>query len=322
MASKASSAKTVCSASVRRIDESLADKAGDDNEAWSHHALEAPEIDESGQINWELMWLYRRKSGVKQPRPIFAGDVFENVAVIGEDDPVSVVILQHPCALLDKNNELREVLLTARLIDHAEVTPSGWGGNYDVMPIVVHESNPLKHQAVTLDHLALVRSADLDLNKRVACMEINGITLLLQRWTNVNTRVVVPSWRFEQVINAQFTEVEGMESWCTQRQQARVKMPQAIKEATEWLDERNEDTGKPRRDLLKDPNYRKGLVRRMYEVANEMTQRDNEERARLKAERAAQADVDATGASQPADDATGSPSINPDETMERSVSPP
>ena len=285
----------------------MANKAGDDDETWAHHSLEAPEVDDTGQINWELMWLYRRKQGVQQPRPIFTGDVFENVAVIAEDDPVSVMILQHPCALLDKNNELREVLLTARLIDHPEVAPSGWSGNYDVMPIVVHESDPLKHQAVALYQLALVRSADLDLKKRVACMEIDGITRLLQRWTNVNTRVVVPSWRFERVIDTQFAEAEGMESWCTQRQQARVKLPQAVKEATQWLDDRNEDTGKPRRDLLKDPVYRKGLVRRMYEVANELTQRDNAERARLRAQREAGVATDVEAQPEPANESAGSP---------------
>lgn len=258
----------------------MANKARNDDEAWDHHALEAPECDESGHVNWELMWLYRRKQGVRQPRPIFTGDVFDNVAVIGEDDPTSVMILQHPCSLRgSKNNELREVLLTARLVEHPEVAPGGWGGNYDIMPIVVHESDPLKHQAVALDHLALVRSADLALKNRVACMEIDGITRLLQRWTNVNTRVVVPSWRFEQVIDAQFAEAEGMESWCTQRQRAKVKPSQAMKEATDWLDQRNQDTGRPRRDLLKDPIYRKGIVRRMHEVASEMTQHDNDDRA-------------------------------------------
>ncbi len=270
----------------------MANVAGDDDEAWAHHALEAPEVDESGQINWELMWLYRRKQGVQQPRPIFTGDVFENIAVISEVDPVSVMILQHPCALLGNNNKLREVLLTARLVDHPEVTPNGWSGNYDVMPVVVHESEPLKHQAVALDQLALVQAADLDVKKRVACMEIDGITRLLQRWTNVNTRVVVPSWRFERVIEAQFAEADGMESWCVQRQQARVKPSQAMKEATEWLDERNEDTGKPRRDLFKDPNYRKGLVRRMHEVASKSSLRDKDERARLIAEGAVQANAD------------------------------
>jgi hypothetical protein len=40
---------------------------------------------------------------------------------------------------------------------------------------------------------------------------------LLQRWTNVNTRVAVPAWRFEQVVDAQFGEAEGMESWYTER---------------------------------------------------------------------------------------------------------
>lgn len=266
----------------------MASKSGGDDTAWDRHALEAPELDGSGGIAWDSIWLYRRRGGVQQPRPIFTGDVFENVEVIGDDEGASVVILQHPCALLDKKNEPREILLAARLIDYLEVTPRDWGGNYDVMPIVVLESAPLKHQAIALDQLVLVRSANLSLGKRVACMEVDGITLLLQRWTNVNTRVVVPRWRFGQVIDAQFAEAEGMESWCAQRQRARIKPPQALKEATDWLDGRSEDTGRPRRDLLKDPAYRKGVIRRMYEVASSKTQLELDEKARLKEERATQ----------------------------------
>jgi hypothetical protein len=270
---------------------------GGDN-AWAHHSLEAPDLGEDGQINWELIWLYRRKKGVPQPRPIFTGDVFADVSIIGEDEPTTVVVLQHPCALLDKNNELRAILLTAKLVDYEEVSPKEWAGNYDVMPLVVHDSDPLKHQAVALDQLALVRSSDLGLEKRVACMEIEGVSRLLQRWTNVNTRVVVPCWRFAQVINAQFAEAEGMESWCAQRQQARVRLPDATKEATNWLGERNEDTGKPRRELLKDPRYRKNIVRRMYEVAKDMSDRDNAERARIKTEEKARREAEAAAAAE------------------------
>lgn len=263
----------------------MATNVGDD-QAWQHHGLEAPETDENGEINWELLWLYRRKAGVQQPRPIFTGDVFENISVIGEDDSVTVVILQHPCALFDSNNNLREVLLAARLVDHAQVSVSGWTGNYDIMPLVVHETDPLLHQAVALNQLVLVRSSELELKlkKRVACMEIEGVSRLLQRWTNANTRVVVPSWRYAHVVDAQFAEAEGMESWCAQRQQAGVKPPEAAKEATDWLDEKLPETGKPRRLLLADASNRKTMVRRMVTVAKGRTEQDLAEKARLKAE--------------------------------------
>ncbi len=259
---------------------------GDDH-AWQHHRLEAPETDDNGDINWELLWLYRRKKGVQQPRPIFTGDVFENVPVIGEDDPVTVVVLQHPCALFDANNNLQEVLLAARLVDHADVSVSGWSGNYDIMPLVVHDSDPPVYLAVSLTQLVLVRSNELEPKKRVACMEIEGVSRLLQRWTNVNTRVVVPCWRFEQVVDAPFAEAEGMESWCAQRQQAGVKPPEAAKEATTWLDEKLPETGKPRRLMLKDPDNRKTMVRLMHKVAKERTERDLAEKVRVQAERKA-----------------------------------
>lgn len=90
-----------------------------------------------------------------------------------------------------------------------------------------------------------------------------------------------------------------MESWCAQRQQARVKPAEAMKEATNWLDEKNEDTGKPRRELLKDPKYRKNIVRRMHKVAKEMSDRDNTERTRIKAKEQARGEAEAaTGAEQ------------------------
>jgi hypothetical protein len=266
------------------------------NEAWETHALEWPELDDDGQINWDLIWLYRRKTGVPQPRPHFTGDIFRDVSVIGEDAPATVVILQHPCALLDKHNELRTCLLAAKLADYKEIRPQEWQGNYDVMPLVVHDSDPLHHQAVAFDDLVLARSSELALSKRIACMEIEGVALLLQRWTNVNTRVVVPRWRFERVIEAQFAEADGMESWCTHRQKARVKTVEAMKEAVSWLDEKNEDTGKARRELFKDPQYRKNLVRRMGLVAKELSNRDLAEKASAKVEEQARPEAEsATG---------------------------
>lgn len=241
---------------------------------WLHHTLEPPLLDEHGHVDWGLMWLYRRRKGVAQLRPIFTGDVFKGITPIGETEPATLIILQHPCALMNKDNELREVLLAAKIVDHPDVSVSQWGRNYDRMPVVVLDSKPPLHQAVAFDELALVRTSDLELSRRIACMEIEGIAVLLQRWTNVNTRVVVPRWRFEQVIEPQRAEVEGIEYWCTERGRSGMPMEEAIREATTWLDEKNEDTGKPRRLLLKDQVYAKNLLRRMENVARALADAD------------------------------------------------
>lgn len=268
-----------------------------DAESWAQHALDAPELGDNGEVDWDLFWLYRRKKGVRQPRPLFTGDVFRDVPIIGEESG-DVVILQHPCSLLDEHNELRSVLLVAKLIDFEAVTVAGWKGNYDFMPLVVDEGTPVQHRAVAFNELALVRSAELSYERRLACMEIEAAGLLLQRWTNVNTRVVTPLWRFKQVIEEQFAETQGIEDWCSQRQQARVKPAQGIKEATAWLDAKSEDTNRPRRELLKSPQNRKGLIRRMHEVAKEMSEHDIAERERMKGERAAEGTTAAGGHSE------------------------
>ena len=52
---------------------------------------------------------------------------------------MTLVILQHPCALMDGNNELRAVLLAARLVDYPEVSISDWTRKFDIMPLVVHD---------------------------------------------------------------------------------------------------------------------------------------------------------------------------------------
>jgi hypothetical protein len=208
----------------------------DGEHVWLHHTLETPVLDGDGNIDWELMWLYRRRRGVTQLRPIFTGDVFKGIIPIGETEQATLIVLQHPCALSNERNELRDVLLAAKIVDHPEVAVSQWVGNYDLMPLVVLDSKPPQHQAIAFNELALVRTADLELHRRIACMEIEGIAVLLQRWTNVNTRVVVPRWRFEQVIEPQRAEAEGIENWWTERNRAGVPMAVALSEAAAFLD--------------------------------------------------------------------------------------
>ena len=266
---------------------------------WPHRDLEWPELDDTGQINWDMIWLHRSKKGVQSPRPHFTGDVFENVSLIGEDAPATVVVLQHPCALLDKDNELRSVLHVAKLIDYRAALPREWLGNYDLMPLVVQEGDSPKHQAVAFDQPALAQSSGLGLSNRVACMEIEGAALLLQRWTNANTRVVVPCWRLVQVIEEQFAETDGMESWCAQRRRARVSYADAAREASLWLDEKSDDTGRPRRELLKEPQYRKHIVRKMELMAKSMSDQEIAERSRFNAERQARREAENSAVAKP-----------------------
>ena len=256
----------------------------ENDHVWLHHTLETPKLGSDGHIDWNLAWLYRRKRGVRELRPVFTGDVYYEITPIGEEGPATVVILQHPCALQNADNELRDILLAAKVVDHAEVPVSQWTGNYDIMPLVISQAKPPSYQAIDFNQLALVRTADLRHHKRGACMEIEAIAVLLQRWVNVSSRVIVPRWRFEQIIEPVRRETEGIENWCTERIRAGVRMPDAIREATQWLDVLNEDTGVPRRESFKTHSPGRYLVQRMQKVAKEMSEHQIAETEQLEAE--------------------------------------
>lgn len=257
-------------------------ESGDDDSAAS---LEMPL--KAGEPYWDGMWQYRAKS-VQFPRPIFTGDVFFGIDIADDDDnPAGAIVLQHPCALRSNGYAMREQILVAEVGLHGEMaTLKQWQGSYNLMPLnAVQTRRPDDHYAAFFDRLYTVAPDQLVLTKRIACMQILGISLLMQRWIYHNSRVAIPTPRFTMVFKARYAEADGIEDYCKVRRQMRVKVPEAEKEASEWLDALSDDTGRPRRELLDETKNHKTMVKRMAAVAERRNEEDRAEKDRRKAER-------------------------------------
>ncbi|HZM55053.1 MAG TPA: hypothetical protein VFC03_08525 [Acidimicrobiales bacterium] len=220
------------------------------------HSLEAPGTDEAP----EFSSLYRaRGDEVVAQRPVFTGDVFFGVSVIGEDEPKDVLVLQHPCVIR------RGLVLTPKLLV-AEVRPEGlhrpskWDRFPRQMPLaeLVVEGTPTHYAAFFVDH-QLVRPESLDIDQRVACMSQRGVNLLMQRWVHHNSRVIVPTYDYQDVTSPQYEESDIIEEWCIDREDDGVSLDDATVEIDAWLTGDKSPTSP--RARLEDPQQRSAIRR-------------------------------------------------------------
>lgn len=220
------------------------------------HQLEAPGDDEAP--DWES--LYRaRGDEVTRHRPVFTGDVFFGVPVLGEAKTKDVIVLQHPCAMRKDGVTLMPTLLVAELAGTSVVMPSAWSGNYKWLPLTeLQAKNKPKHCTAFLHKVHLVNSAEINVDKRIACMSQVGVNLLMQRWVHHNSRVVIPTSDYQKMSAPQFEEADLAEDWCIDREEDGVSIVDAFNEIDEWLSQADEN-GLSRRELLNEEQQRSAV---------------------------------------------------------------
>ena len=217
------------------------------------HSLEAPGTDEAP----EYSSLYRaRGNEIAEQRPIFTGDVFFGVPVIGEDEPRNVVVLQHPC-VIRRGLVLTPKLLVAEVKPEAVHRPSTWGRFPRQMPLAeLVDGTPTHYVAFFVDH-QLVRPGSLEIDRRVACLSQRGVNLLMQRWVHHNSRVIVPTQDYQDVTSPQYEEADIIEEWCIDRDDDGVGVEDATQAIETWL-----GAGDPSpRKRLEDPQQRSAVRR-------------------------------------------------------------
>jgi len=221
--------------------------------------LEAPGTDAVPE--WASLYRARGKE-VTRHRPVFTGDVFADVSLTGEDQPKTLIILQHPCAIRTDGVALMPRLLMAEVIPAGILLPSQWaGGYYKQLPLAeLRPDDAPAHFAALFTKHHLATPAELDAGRRIACMSQRGVNLLLQRWVHHNSRVIVATQRFQEVSAPQFEEADMAEFWCIDREDDGVPLDMATHEFDEWLSERDSD-GVSRRERLRDEQQR-GELRR------------------------------------------------------------
>lgn len=201
--------------------------------------------------------LYRaRGEEVVDLRPVFTGDVYDNVSVEGptvETRSRTVIVLQHPCAMRVDGVNLASKLLVAEVGNRKPLAEDAWRGNYGVMPLPdlrPDVESARRHQAASFDKLHLVKAEDLV--ERVACLSPVGVNLLLQRWLHHSSRLVVPTWQLHETIEGEYEEADLVEDWCLERDATDPIV--AAKECVDWLREENQEPTRQRR--LKDAQHR------------------------------------------------------------------
>ena len=156
--------------------------------------------------------LYRARGAEVNPqRPVFTGDVFDGVTVSGVQRG-RVMILEHPCAIRD-GAKLRDRLLAAAVDVHEPLAAKAWAnGHYGKMPLPDLDRTGV-FQVARFDDLVVVRSDELLLGSRAACLSDYGINLLQQRLVWHLTRLEVPTSTFHEAFAHTLDEAELLEEW-------------------------------------------------------------------------------------------------------------
>lgn len=138
-----------------------------------------------------------RGDEVSDHRPLFTGDVFDNVPIPGVHDDGMAVVVAHPCSMRGREARLEERLLLASVRPHEYVPATRWGsGYYGRMPLPdLLPKDPTFH-AGWLDEVGRATRGDVERATRVACLSPVGINLLQQRLVFRLTRAEIPTSTF------------------------------------------------------------------------------------------------------------------------------
>jgi hypothetical protein len=225
------------------------------------HDLEAPCA--LGSSDWDE--LYRaRGDEVVAHRPAFTGDIFDTTQVLTPDGTAhtkTVMVVQHPCALRTNGVDLAGRLLVAEVRTHRVIPSEEWTNFIKLMPLpdlVPSVDTGRRNRAAFFSELYL---ADPNrLGPRLACLSPLGVNLLLQRWVNHSSRVVVASHQYNEVTCGPYEEADITEDWCAERLPDGLNVREATAECLGWLRQTHTAGGPMRQQLLED-HQRRTLVR-------------------------------------------------------------
>ncbi|KOU05199.1 hypothetical protein ADK86_07575 [Streptomyces sp. NRRL F-5755] len=207
-------------------------------------------------------------------RPTLTGDIYQEATITDADGStrqITGMILDHPCSLRTDG-----VNLASRLTI-AEVLPgrgTNWRGSFNRMylpepfPQAQGKSKPC---AAYFDACYHVSPEQLESGTRIACLSNAGINFLLQRRVHHFSRVVVPTFKFQEANGGVYEEADLIEEWCLEREDDGVKHLEAAAECVAWLRGAASD-GRRRQELLRDPQQRSNVRRQMRMRLKELGQ--------------------------------------------------
>lgn len=157
--------------------------------------------------------LYRaRGEDVNPNRPLFTGDVFEDVPVPSTQDNGMALILAHPCSFRVGEGRLADRVLVAAVHQTPKQGANVWKrGFLDRMPLP--DLDGPGFWAAYFEETGRAVTDDLLATKRLACLSEVGVNMLQQRLTCHLTRVEVPTHQFSQAFSHTYEEADLLEDW-------------------------------------------------------------------------------------------------------------
>lgn len=187
-----------------------------------------------------------------QHRPAFTGDVLHLL------DGRMVCPVQHPCTMR-RGLRLQPKILVCAVGPFADRIPDDWSTGHfrrTFLPQMVGQ----EAYAVEFSDMDLVTAVEVGAADRVVILSAYGVNLLLQRWTNHNNRVVIPTMTINVQTAGPFEEADLVSEALDALIAAGDKYATAEAKVDAWLGNRA-GGGPSHRDRLSDAQSR-STVRR------------------------------------------------------------
>jgi hypothetical protein len=163
---------------------------------------------------------------------------------------------------------LKDSLLVAKVSRRPALTADEWAGGYfGIMPLpeLEYSDNPKRRDhAIEFGDLYTVSPGQLEAAERIASLSPIGINLLLQRWVHYMSRVVVPTFTFNEATTPFYEEADLIEEWC--EESATDETADSIQKAglacMGWL-RAERPGGRTYQEMLKDPQSRSAVRKAM-----------------------------------------------------------
>ena len=204
-----------------------------------------------------------RGTEVEPYRPILTGDVFREVVIPGVSDaPGAAIVLAHPCSMR-QGAHVRSHVQMAAVQPGAPIGFPQWDGNYAVMPLPDLLAPRDRTQRAAFEMTGRVPSAQLNVDRRVACLSTVGLLLLLQRLAHYLTRVVIDLDTLLESVEHVLEEADILEEWVRARWDQAADPGDLVRRSEVEFDEvmRRRMAGTTLRLALRDPKLRAGVRR-------------------------------------------------------------
>jgi hypothetical protein len=155
-----------------------------------------------------------RGDEVADHRPLFTGDVVDDIAIPGVQDHGPGIVVAHPCSMRGKNAQLLDAVLAAAVVPHDPAPPHKWlTGFYDRMPLP-HLTGPGgPFHVASIEMVGRARTEHLAAATRIACLSPFGLNLLQQRMIWNLTRLDVPTRTLWDAFGYTYEEADLLEEW-------------------------------------------------------------------------------------------------------------